>query len=335
MTTVIVTGGAGYIGSHACKALAAAGYRPVTFDNLDTGHRRAVRWGPFEPGDLLDLPRLQEALDRHRPAAVLHFAGCAYVGESVGDPLKYYRTNLGGTLNLLVAMRRSGVRHLVFSSSCTTYGRHDAARLSEGLAQRPESPYAASKHMIERVLADCAQAYGLRSVALRYFNAAGADPDGDSGEAHDPETHLIPRALMAAAGELEQIEIFGTRYPTPDGTCVRDYVHVSDLAAGHVSALRLLLAGRTLPAMNLGLGRGYSVREVIAAVERVTGRSVATREAPPRPGDHAVLVADAGLARRVLGFTPRFATLEAMVATAWDWLRGHRALGSVATGCGA
>jgi UDP-glucose-4-epimerase GalE len=324
LTKVLVTGGAGYIGSHVCKALAASGFSPVTFDNLETGHRWAVKWGPFELGDLANPDRLNQVLAWHRPVAVLHFAGYAYVGESVSDPMKYYRNNVGGTLNLLKAMIPSGVRHLIFSSSCTTYGTPGAIPLSEAHPQHPNSPYGSSKYMVERILADCREGHGLQSVALRYFNAAGADPDGESGEDHDPETHIIPRALMVAAGELDHIEIFGTSHPTPDGTCVRDYVHVSDLAVGHVSALCRLLEGHALPSMNLGLGRGYSVKEVISAVQKVTGSNIAVREAPPRPGDNAVLIANGGLARRVLGFNPRFTTLEDMVGTAWDWFRQHR-----------
>jgi UDP-arabinose 4-epimerase len=324
MTNVLVTGGAGYIGSHACKALAAAGYRPVTFDNLETGHHRAVRWGPFERGDLADLPRLSQVFAGHRPAAVLHFAGSAYVAESASHPLKYYRNNVGGTLNLLTAMRRVGVWHLVFSSSCTVYGTPGAAPLSEVHPQRPESPYGCSKSMVERILTDCRETHGLQSIALRYFNAAGADPEGECGEDHDPEPHLIPRALMAAAGVVDHVEIHGTRHPTADGTCVRDYVHVSDLAAAHVVALKRLLAGQAPSAMNLGLGRGRSVREVIATVQAVTGLKVPVREGPPRAGDAPELVADSGLARRVLEFTPHFTTLEGMVGTAWDWFRKQR-----------
>jgi UDP-glucose-4-epimerase GalE len=329
---VFVTGGAGYIGSHVCKALAAAGFSPVTFDNLETGHRWAVQWGPFEKGDLADLPRLNQALAWHRPVAVLHFAGCAYVGESVLDPMKYYRNNVGGTLNLLTAMIQSGVRHIIFSSSCTTYGTPSATPLSEDHPQHPNSPYGSSKYMIERILADCREGHGLHSVSLRYFNAAGADPDGECGEDHDPETHIIPRALMAAAGELGHIDIYGTSHPTSDGTCVRDYVHVSDLAAGHISALYQLLEGRALPPMNIGVGRGYSVREVISVVQKVTGRKVAVREAPSRLGDNPVLVANGSLARRMLGFNPRFTTLEDMVGTAWDWFRKHRSAAALKNG---
>ena len=328
MTTVLVTGGAGYIGSHVCKALAASGITPVTYDNLITGHDWAVKWGPFENGDLADLDGLNQVLARHRPTAVIHFAGSAYVGESVLNPLKYYRNNVGNTLNLLSAMVESGVRRLIFSSSCTTYGTPRSIPLSESHSQHPNSPYGSSKYMIERILADCAPGHGLQSVSLRYFNASGADPDGETGEDHDPETHLIPRIMMAATGALDHVDIFGTDYPTPDGTCIRDYVHVSDLAAAHVEALKQLLDGRTPPSMNLGLGQGYSVREVIAAVEKVAGLRIPVRESPPRPGDDAVLVADAGLARRVLDFKPRFTSLESIVATAWNWFRQHHATGN-------
>lgn len=324
MTKILVTGGAGYIGSHVCKALASSGFMPVTYDNLATGHRWAVKWGPFERGDLADQARLNQVLALHRPAAVLHFAGSAYVGESVDNPMKYYRNNVGCALNLLTGMLQAEVRRLIFSSSCTTYGTPDTLPLSEAHPQRPNSPYGSSKYMIERILADCRQGHGLQSVSLRYFNASGADPDGETGEDHDPETHIIPRTLMAAAGVLDHLDLFGTDYPTPDGTCIRDYVHVSDLAEGHVIALKLLLDGQTPPSLNLGLGQGYSVREVVAAVQKVTGRPVKVREEQARPGDSAILVADGSLARRILGFNPRFTTLEDIVATAWDWFRQHR-----------
>jgi UDP-glucose-4-epimerase GalE len=324
LETILVTGGAGYIGSHVCKALAAAGFSPLVLDNLATGHRWAVQWGPFEEGDLADLPFLNRVFARHRPAAVLHLAGSAYVEDSVSDPLKYYQNNVAGTLNLLAAMIQAGVRHLVFSSSCTVYAANGAKPLAEAHPIAPASPYGASKSMIERILSDLRMGHAIQSVALRFFNAAGADPEGESGEAHDPETHLIPRALMAAAGEMDHIEIYGTRYHTPDGTCIRDYVHVSDLADGHVSALARLREGRSPPCLNLGAGRGYSVREVVAAVQKVTGRSLVVREADPRPGDNAVIVADSGLARRVLGFAPRYAALEEIVGTAWEWFQKSR-----------
>lgn len=319
MRTILVTGGAGYVGSHACKALAAAGYTPIVYDNLGRGHRELVRWGPLEVGDLRDGTRLDEVFAQHRPEAVMHFAAFAYVGESVQDPALYYRNNVGGTLELLEAMRRAGVGALVFSSTCATYGVPERMPIAEDTPQRPINPYGTTKLVIENVLRDFDAAYGLRSVSLRYFNAAGCDPDGESGEIHDPEPHIIPRVLMAAAGELPRVDIFGTDYPTPDGTCLRDYIHVADLAQGHVQALDYLKRGGATTAVNLGTGRAFSVREVIAAAERVTAHRIPVREAPRRAGDPPVLVADATRARALFGFAPRFTEIEPIVATAWRW----------------
>lgn len=319
MSSILVTGGAGYVGSHACKALAAAGHTPVVYDNLSRGHREFVRWGPFEEGGLHDGARLDAAFARHRVDAVMHFAALAYVGESVSEPALYYRNNVGGTLELLDAMRRAGVRRLVFSSTCATYGVPERMPITEDLPQHPINPYGATKLMIERVLRDYDAAYGLRSVSLRYFNAAGCDPDAEVGEEHDPETHLIPRVLMAADGTLPHVEVFGTDYPTPDGTCLRDYIHVADLADGHLRALDYLARGGATTAINLGTGRAFSVREVIGAAERVTGRRIPVREGPRRAGDPPVLVADATRAREVLGFAARYTEIEPIVATAWRW----------------
>jgi len=319
MSTILVTGGAGYVGSHACKALAAAGHTPVTYDNLSRGHREFARWGPLEIGDIADAAKLDSAFARHRIDAVMHFAALAYVGESVEQPALYYRNNVGGTLELLEAMRRAGVKLLVFSSTCSTYGVPERMPITEDLPQQPINPYGMSKLVVERVLRDYEPAYGLRSVALRYFNAAGCDPDGEVGEDHDPETHLIPRVLMAADGMLPQVDVFGTDYPTPDGTCLRDYIHVADLADGHVRALAYLQRGGASTAINLGTGRAFSVREVIAAAERVTGRRIPVHEGPRRAGDPPVLVADATRARSVLGFAPGFTEIEPIVATAWRW----------------
>jgi UDP-glucose-4-epimerase GalE len=324
MPAILVTGGAGYVGSHACKALAAAGYTPVVYDNLGRGHRELVRWGPLEVGDLADRARLDAVFARHRPEAVMHFAAFAYVGESVQDPALYYRNNVGGTLELVEAARRAGVGALVFSSTCSTYGVPERMPIDEDTPQRPINPYGATKLVIERMLADYGTAYGLRSASLRYFNAAGCDPDGETGELHDPETHIIPRVLMAATGEIGHVEVFGTDYPTPDGTCLRDYVHVADLAQGHVQALDYLKRGGTTTAVNLGTGRGFSVREVIAAAEQVTARRIPVREAPRRPGDPPVLVADPARARALLGFAPRYTELAPIVATAWRWHTRNR-----------
>ncbi len=319
--TVLVTGGAGYVGSHACKALARAGYLPVVYDNLSRGHARAVRWGPLERGDLMSVSRLEAVFRKHRPFAVLHFAALAYVGESVEEPLRYYRNNAGGTVNLLQAMRDAGVNRIVFSSTCAVYGVPKKVPIPENHSQAPLNPYGHSKRMVEQMLADSAAAHGLRSVSLRYFNAAGADPEGEIGEAHDPETHLIPLALETAAGLRPRLVIHGADYPTRDGTCIRDYVHVADLAQAHVLALGYLARHAGASAFNLGNGGGFTVREVIAAAERVTGRKIPLREGPRRPGDPPALVANAGAARRKLGWKPRYRDLAAMIDSAWRWFQ--------------
>jgi len=319
MRKVLVTGGAGYIGSHTCKALAAAGYTPVAYDNLVSGHRRAVQWGPFEHGDVLDQARLDEVIAAHKPDAVLHFSAFAYVGESVVNPGKYYRNNVAGSLALLQAMQRRGIDRMVFSSSCAVYGVPDQLPITEQTPRKPINPYGMSKFMVEQMLADFQVAYGLQWVALRYFNAAGADPDGEIGEDHDPETHVIPLILETVAGLRKSVTIMGTDYDTPDGTCVRDYVHVSDLADAHVQALAALENGFRPGALNLGVGKGHSVREVIGAVERVAGCKVPVVTGPRREGDPAILVSDARRARDVLGWKPRFPRLDDIVRSAWNW----------------
>jgi UDP-arabinose 4-epimerase len=317
--SILVTGGAGYVGSHACKALAGAGYRPVVYDNLSRGHREAVRWGPLIEGDLHDHARLAAALSAHRAAAVMHFAAFAYVGESVADPEIYYTNNLGGTLALLGAMRKAKVETIVVSSTCAVYGVPEHLPIRETTAKAPLNPYGETKLAIERALHWYAAAYGMRYAALRYFNAAGADPDGEIGEDHEPETHLIPRILRAALGRGGPVEIYGTDYPTPDGTAIRDYIHVTDLADAHVRALGHLAAGGDSAALNLGTGSGSSVREVIAAVERIGGRKVPQREAARRPGDPPELVADPALARSQLGWQPRHSDLDTIIGTALAW----------------
>jgi UDP-arabinose 4-epimerase len=317
--TVLVTGGAGYVGSHAAKALARAGYRPVTLDNLSRGFAHAVRWGPLEQGDVLDRAFLDAVIKRHRPAGVLHFAALAYVGESVTDPARYYRNNVVGSLTLLEAMRDHGLSRIVFSSTCATYGVPVRLPLAEDHPQAPINPYGATKLMVERMLADLDAAHGLRSVALRYFNAAGADPDGEIGENHDPETHLIPLAIGAALGTGPQLKIFGTDYPTADGTCIRDYIHVTDLAAAHVAALRHLEAGGASAALNLGTGSGLSVREIVTEVARQVGRPVPADEVARRPGDPPELVADPTRARQLLGWTPRCSDVASVISTAYAW----------------
>lgn len=313
---ILVTGGAGYIGSHACKALAQDGFTPIAFDNLALGHRDAVRWGPLVEADISDEAAVAQAIRQHAVRAVIHFAAFAYVGESVEAPAKYYRNNVGGTLSLLDACRSEGIDMLVFSSSCATYGIPDVLPITEAAPQRPINPYGRTKLVVEQVLADYAHAYGSRHIALRYFNAAGADPDGEIGERHDPETHLIPLALMAAAGRTGALEVFGDDYDTPDGTCIRDYIHVTDLARAHVLALRHLLNGGDSLALNLGSGTGNSIHEVIGSVERVTGREVPHVIRPRRPGDPPVLYADPHLAKERLGFETELSDIDTIVGTA-------------------
>lgn len=316
---MLVTGGAGYVGAHACKALARNGYQPVVYDNLVYGHEDAVKWGPLERGEIADRGRLDELFARHDFAAVMHFAAYAYVGESVTDPGKYYRNNVAGTLTLLEAMRDHEVGRLVFSSTCATYGIPGRVPITEDCPQQPINPYGRSKLMVETMLRDFADAYGLRSVALRYFNAAGADPDCEIGERHDPETHLIPLALDAAGGRGPQLTVFGSDYDTPDGTCIRDYVHVTDLADAHVLALGVIGRADGFHAFNLGTSNGASVREVIDSVERVTGRKVPHSLGPRRPGDPAILVSDPGKSKKELGWKPGLSDLDTIVGTAWAW----------------
>jgi UDP-glucose-4-epimerase GalE len=318
---VLVTGGAGYIGSHAAKALSRAGYEVVVFDSLAAGHREAVRWGPLVEGDITDVAAVRAALRRYPVCGVLHFAALLDVGESVREPIRYYRNNVVGALGVLEAMAAEGVGRFVFSSTCATYGEVDDAPIEETRAQRPINSYGETKLAVERALPHIGRAAGIRSVSLRYFNAAGADPEGELGEDHRPEIHLIPRALAAAAAG-GRLDVFGDDYPTPDGTCLRDYVHVTDLADAHVRAFDALERG-TAPAYNLGTGHPYSVREVIAAVERTTSRTVSWRVAPRRTGDPAVLCAAPGRAQHELGWRPTRSDLDTIIRTAWDWHRAH------------
>ncbi|HEV8016620.1 MAG TPA: UDP-glucose 4-epimerase GalE [Stellaceae bacterium] len=317
--SILVTGGAGYIGAHACKALAKAGYEPVAYDNLVYGHKEAVRWGPFVEGDVGDRTRVAETIRRHGIGAVMHFAAFAYVGESVTQPEKYFKNNVVNTLSMLEAMRACGVQAIVFSSTCATYGLPESMPIREDTPQHPVNPYGETKLIVERALHWYGIAHELRHVALRYFNAAGADPDGEIGEDHQPETHLIPLILDAAAGRRAQIDVFGTDYPTPDGSAVRDYIHVQDLADAHVRALAYLADGGTSCALNLGTGTGHSVRETIAAARRVTGRPIPSRDSARRAGDPPVLVADATRARATLGWTPTLGALDQIIGTAWAW----------------
>ena len=315
---VLVAGGAGYVGSHTCLALHEAGFLPVVYDNLSNGHEEFVRWGPFARGDILDAERLDAVMAEHRPVAIVHFAALIEVGVSVREPLAFYRNNVAGTLTLLEASRRAGVDALVFSSTCATYGDPLRLPLDEDHPQNPVSPYGRSKLMVEDMLRDADMAHGIRSVALRYFNAAGADPEGRIGEWHDPETHLIPLVIDAALGRRADIKIFGTDYDTRDGTCVRDYVHVLDLADAHVRAVRYLLDGGASQAINLGTGVGTTVRELIDAVAAASGRAIPQVTNERRPGDATTLVADNARARDVLGWRPE-RTLDEIVGTAWRW----------------
>ena len=315
---VLVTGGAGYIGSHCCRALDRAGYHPVVYDNFCTGHRSFVS-GSLITGDLRDGAKLAHAFAQHDIVAVMHFAASSLVGESVADPRKYYTNNLAGTLSLLDAMREARCDRLVFSSTGAVYGNADSKALAEDFCCDPINPYGASKWMIERVLKDFRSAHGLGSFALRYFNASGADASGGIGELRDPETHLIPRAMMALQGHVSDFAVFGDDYDTPDGTAIRDYIHVTDLATAHVLALKLLLQGHSGGVFNLGTGKGFSVREILAAIAAETGRAVPHVIKPRRPGDPAYLVADASAARETLQFRPAHSDLATIVRTAWAW----------------
>ncbi len=321
MKNILIVGGAGYIGSHTNKVLNASGYKTVVFDNLCTGHRRLARWGEFFKGDLGKPADLARCFNKYRVSAVMHFAAFAAVGESMADPAKYYRNNVANTLNLLDAMRAAGVKNLIFSSSAATYGEPVKVPLTEIHPQNPINPYGRTKLMMEQAMADYGEAYGIKHIALRYFNAAGADPDGETGELHDPETHLIPLALDAAAGRGKGLKVFGGDYKTPDGTCLRDYIHVMDLAQAHLLALKYLEKGGKSGGFNLGNGKGFSVREVISVAEKITGRKIITVMAPRRAGDPAVLVASSSKARKVLGWTPKYAALETIITHAWQWHR--------------
>ncbi|MEO0819618.1 MAG: UDP-glucose 4-epimerase GalE [Pseudomonadota bacterium] len=318
--TVLVTGGAGYIGAHACKALAEAGFEPVVYDNLSIGNRWAVRWGGFEYGDVRDPIRLAEVMKKHRPIGVMHFAALALVGESVREPAMYYRANVGGVLELVDACRAYDVGAFVFSSTCAVYGAPARLPIDEATPLAPINPYGASKLMAERVLQDCDAAFGFPHAALRYFNAAGAEPEARIGERRDIETHLVPLVIDAILGRRPPIEIFGDDFDTADGTAVRDYVHVADLADAHVRALRHLLDGGASHALNLGTGRGYSVREVVEAAAEVTGRAVPHKVGPRRAGDPPELVAEPGAALSLFGadLFQRSGLTEILRST-WEW----------------
>jgi UDP-arabinose 4-epimerase len=317
---ILVTGGAGYIGSHACKALAAKGYLPVTYDNISRGNLWAVKWGPLERGDIADEQRLRAVLERYRPSALMHFAAYAYVGESVERPLLYYQNNFAGSAALLHTLVQYQPMPVVFSSTCATYGIPDRVPITEDHPQRPINPYGCSKLFVERMLADLNVACGLPWMALRYFNAAGADPQGEIGEAHDPETHLIPLVLTAARTGAP-VRIYGDDYDTADGSCIRDYIHVSDIADAHVRALDYLLKGGESCALNLANTRGYSVKEVIAVAEKVCGRPIPSEIAARRQGDPPVLIGDASRAHALLGWKPIRSNLETQIGDTWKWMK--------------
>jgi len=319
LQSVLVTGGAGYIGSHACKRLAETGYTPVTYDNLSTGWGQAVKFGPFEQGDLQDRTRLDEVLAKHTPVAVMHFAALSDVGQSMRDPALYWRNNVGGSMTLLDAVTAAGIEAFVFSSTCATYGEQDGVMLDESCAQMPINAYGGSKRAVEDMLRDYGRQSGMRHVAFRYFNVAGADPDRQVGECHRPETHLIPLALDAVRGRRDHLTIYGTDYATHDGTCIRDYVHVLDLIDAHVRGLEFLLNGGDSAVFNLGTGRGFSVREVLDAVGEVCETPVPMVEGARRPGDCTALVSGSRLAEQVLGWQPERSDLRTMISDAWGW----------------
>lgn len=316
---VLVTGGAGYIGSHTCKALAKAGFIPVSFDNLSMGHEYAVKWGPLVHADLRDRSALDSAFKTYRPIAVFHFASDAFVVESMHNPGKYYSNNVGSSLSLLEAMRDHEIRHFIFSSSCATYGSAIFTPIDENHPQNPINPYGRSKWMVEQMLRDFDAAHGIKSVSLRYFNAAGADLDGEIGEDHTPETHLIPCVLQTALGDRESFSIFGTDFPTRDGSAIRDYTHVEDLAEAHILALRWLQANETTAAFNLGTGTGCSVLEVLHAAEHFFGKKVPLRKEMRRAGEPAILTANADRAKKMLGWTPSKSDLSTLIASAAAW----------------
>ncbi|SNS75700.1 UDP-glucose 4-epimerase GalE [Antarctobacter heliothermus] len=326
MAHVLVTGGAGYIGSHACKALRAAGHTPVTFDNLSTGWQDAVKFGPFEQGSLTDRARLDEVFAKWQPTAVMHFAALSQVGEAMAKPGLYWRNNVDGSLTLIEAACAAGCLDFVFSSTCATYGEHDNVVLDENTPQEPLNAYGASKLAVENILRDFGAAYGLKSVVFRYFNVAGADPEGEVGEHHRPETHLIPVMLEAVDGKRPGLTVHGTDYDTPDGTCIRDYVHVMDLVDAHVLGLKWLQDGKGSRVFNLGTGRGFSVREVIDAAGHVTNMAVPCTDGPRRAGDATKLVSGSTRADEELGWTPHRSTMPQMIADAWRWHKnGHYA----------
>lgn len=319
MSKILVVGGAGYIGSHMCKYLHGNGMTPVVLDNLSLGHRESVKWGPLFVGNLDDSKLLAEIFSKHDIQAVMHFAAFCYVGESMTEPLKYYQNNVAATLGLLSSMLEHGIDKMIFSSSCATYGEPETLPISEGQTQKPINPYGRTKLMMENILDDLDSANGLKSVCLRYFNAAGADPEGELGEDHDPETHLIPLVLSAALGRMKQLTVFGNDYPTEDGTCVRDYIHINDLAQAHYLALNHLLDGGKSKKYNLGNGSGYSILDVINTAIQISSKDIPFTFADRRPGDPAILVGSSDRAMQELKWEPVYTDLETIIQTAWDW----------------
>lgn len=321
---ILITGGAGYIGSHTNLELSKRGHKTIVFDNLVYGHRELAKWGKLIVGDLNSLEELRAVFREHKIRAVVHFAAYAYVGESVTDPQKYYTNNVANTLNLLKVMREFNVDKIVFSSTCAVYGTPDQVPINESCKTAPINPYGMGKLMVETILADYSRAYGMKYVSLRYFNAAGADPDGQTGECHSPETHLIPLAIEAATQPNFSLQVFGTDYPTPDGTCVRDYIHVTDLADAHVRALEYLGENdSSSDIFNLGNNNGHSVMEVIQSVQKITGKEVKYRMVSRRPGDPAILISNSAKIGKILGWKPRFPELDVIISTAWDWHKNH------------
>jgi len=322
--TILVTGGAGYIGSHACKALQKAGFIPIVYDNLIHGHKNFIKWGPFEEGDITDKNRVEEVIKKYSPFAVLHFAAFIDAAESVSDPGKYYRNNVMGALNLLCAMKNRGVTKMVFSSSCAVYGIPVKIPILENNPYNPINPYGQTKSIVENILKDFDRAYNIKSISLRYFNAAGADPDGEIGEDHNPETHLIPLVLDSALGHRHSVTVFGNDYDTPDGTCIRDYIHVSDLADAHILALNALENGMNTTAFNLGNGQGYSVKEIIETAKHVTGTDIVTEIFKRRAGDSPKLIGSSIKAINELGWEPKYGDIKTIISHAWQWHKKER-----------
>lgn len=316
---VLVTGGAGYIGSHVCKMLHEFGYMPIVYDNLSYGHKEFAKWGPLEVGDIQDTKKLCTIFKKYKPTAVLHFAAFALVAESVFEPSKYYKNNLGGTISLLDAMRFSGIQNIIFSSTCAIFGIPTKIPLSENLNEKPINPYGRSKLFIEKVMQDYEYAYGIKNICLRYFNAAGADPEGQIGEDHNPETHIIPLALDVALGRKKEIIILGDDYPTHDGTCVRDYIHVQDLALAHVLALSYLKSKNKSNAFNLGTGKGFSVKEILNAVEKITGKKLNIKNGERRKGDPPILISDPTKSINELGWKSQYTKIDQIILHAWNW----------------